>query len=330
MNGSMASGVFLSLSRTTVVSCGIEHTISDYRVSFLPGIGFYLLALLCALHLTFTYAESPNDAGNQDLLSHVLPVVLSWHYGSVIVLLIFLGICNGAIWGFLYWHLENLGATQSLLGLLIVLHAAVEFLCGSLSGWFIGKCGHIPVLSLGLFFYILRFTAFRLLTVPWHFFFTEILHGMCFILTWTTAVSYFSKSVPPQCGTTMQGLLIATHHGLGVGLGIFSTGLLINRYGAPGTFALYAVSCGLFLIVFVLIQWIAKVPPSPRIRKNDESVKSRPEEDGEPDEQETQETESLLSEPSTPVEEKAKLSIQLPLLKLPTKVVKQQCSGEGK
>lgn len=38
-----------------------------------------------------------------------LTILLTPHYMVVIATILFFGICNGAVWGFLYWHVENLG-----------------------------------------------------------------------------------------------------------------------------------------------------------------------------------------------------------------------------
>ena len=39
----------------------------------------------------------------------VIKVFLNVHYGSWIIAAFFVGVFNGIIWGFLSWHLDNLG-----------------------------------------------------------------------------------------------------------------------------------------------------------------------------------------------------------------------------
>ena len=39
----------------------------------------------------------------------VFKLFLNVHYGSWLTTCFFVGVCNGVIWGFLFWHLENLG-----------------------------------------------------------------------------------------------------------------------------------------------------------------------------------------------------------------------------
>ena len=39
----------------------------------------------------------------------VIRLFMNVHYGSWLSIAFFVGVCNGVIWGFLYWHLDNLG-----------------------------------------------------------------------------------------------------------------------------------------------------------------------------------------------------------------------------
>ncbi|XP_038075099.1 major facilitator superfamily domain-containing protein 6-like [Patiria miniata] len=316
---SLATGFLLNSTRTVEVSCGIEHTITSYWASFVSAVGLSVCALVCVAYMKFSYEGIKTDGAGSSW-GAVKAVLFSWHYGSVLIMLIFLGICNGAVWGFLFWHLENLGATQGLLGVLTAVECVSEFSSGLLSGWAIPKVGHMPLLSLGLFLYIVRFCSYYLIRVPWVTFFVEPLQGMCFIMTWTTSVSYMTEAIPPENTGTMQGILISAHHGLGNGLGYFLTGLLITRFGAPWTFIIYAVSCTVVLFIFLSVQWFSQVPPLPW--KPDEPVKSHTGEGREPDPEEMLQTQSLLDSPKAT--KSGKFSLKLPEFTLTTKTVSQQ------
>ena len=39
----------------------------------------------------------------------VFKMFLTLHYGSWLFSMFFTGVCNGVIWGFLFWHIENIG-----------------------------------------------------------------------------------------------------------------------------------------------------------------------------------------------------------------------------
>jgi len=57
--------------------------------------------------------DAGNDATTKSDRKHnslaVLRVFLNVRNGSWIFTVFFIGLCNGLIWGFLFWHLDNLG-----------------------------------------------------------------------------------------------------------------------------------------------------------------------------------------------------------------------------
>jgi len=58
--------------------------------------------------------RSEKTAGKKDRKHNslaVLRVFLNIRNGSWILTIFFVGLCNGLIWGFLFWHLDNLGTS---------------------------------------------------------------------------------------------------------------------------------------------------------------------------------------------------------------------------
>ncbi|XP_022103803.1 major facilitator superfamily domain-containing protein 6-B-like [Acanthaster planci] len=190
-------------TRTAVVTCGFEHVATGYWTAFAAAVvvssGAFVSTFYFGPYTNMHYEETKDDSGDSVAsspgMSPIKAVVFSWHYGSVFIMIAFLGLCNGSMWAFLYWHLDNMGL-------------------GS-------------------------------------------------ILTWITTVAYLNDAVPPQCRSTVQGILVAAYNGLGAGLGFFTSGLLVNRFGASQTFGLFAVSCTAFFVVFLSIQGLSKIPPTP-------------------------------------------------------------------
>jgi len=52
--------------------------------------------------------SSPKKDRKHNALT-VVRVFLNVRNGSWIMTIFFIGLCNGLIWGFLFWHLDNLG-----------------------------------------------------------------------------------------------------------------------------------------------------------------------------------------------------------------------------
>ena len=59
-----------------------------------------------------TAPAKTSDAKKESDVRAVLGLFLNVHYGSWISTAFFVGICNGIIWGFLYWHIDNLGKNR--------------------------------------------------------------------------------------------------------------------------------------------------------------------------------------------------------------------------
>ena len=65
---------------------------------------------------TFNEGEKSAVAAEESTTEHspmaVLRLFLSLHYGSLLFAIFYMGVCNGTIFGFLFWHLENLGQSH--------------------------------------------------------------------------------------------------------------------------------------------------------------------------------------------------------------------------
>lgn len=75
-------------------------------------------------------------------------------------------------------------------------------------------------------------------------------------MTWTTLVSCLATAVSSEGLATAQGILGAFYFGLGNGVGSFSSGLLIDKFGAVTTFASFAVASAVTLVLFFSIQQV--------------------------------------------------------------------------
>ncbi|XP_071506728.1 major facilitator superfamily domain-containing protein 6-like [Diadema antillarum] len=247
---SLTVGVLLSGSSTTVVRWGVSLVVTNYRVAFLSFAVVASLATFCSLFMDYEYSKCDWDTQWSELRR----IVLSPHFGSVFFIAFFTGVCNGCIWGFLLWHFQNLGASQTLIGVLEALQSISELALGYFCRSFLRSIGHIAALTLGLGVYAFRFVCYAAITNPLWLIPVEIIHGVSFLLTWTTLVSYLGASVPPECMTTVQGILGALYFGLGVGVGSLASGLLIDHFNAVTTFYGFAVASSIVMLLFMLSQ----------------------------------------------------------------------------
>ena len=68
---------------------------------------------------------------------------------------------------------------------------------------------------------------------PWLVLPVELLHGVCFSLSWSAVASHAQEISPPGYTATTQGLVSATFWGLGFAIGGIGGGFFNDKYGAP-------------------------------------------------------------------------------------------------
>ncbi|XP_012257088.2 major facilitator superfamily domain-containing protein 6 [Athalia rosae] len=168
------------------------------------------------------------------------------------------GMCTGVVWNFLFWYTEEIATgdqinwLKTLQGLLTGIQCfAGEMPFNFLSGAVLRRLGHVNVMSVVLLVYAIRFMAYSLTSNLWIFLLLEILHGPSLGLCWPTMVSYGDKVAPPGTKATIQGLVGAVFEGIGVSLGSFICGLLMDTYGGVITFRVFSAGA----LVWLAIHW---------------------------------------------------------------------------
>ncbi|XP_074652067.1 major facilitator superfamily domain-containing protein 6-like isoform X2 [Tubulanus polymorphus] len=172
-----------------------------------------------------------------------------------------MGLCNGFIWGFLYWHLENLGATQMLLGIVI----CTTYICEFTMFFFVDRLvlkpfGCIGTLYLALVCYCMRFTTYAIIEDPWLVIPAEMLQALTFSAVWSSMTRYSIQTVPKDSLATMQGIIHGVYWGLGLGSGHLIGGVMMSRIGAHKTFGCMGLTSIMVLILFAIAQHFSEKP----------------------------------------------------------------------
>lgn len=128
---------------------------------------------------------------------------------------IFIGMCTGLVWNFLFWLIEYLAENQegcdfmTWIKTLQGLVGAVQCLLGELplfflSGWILKRIGHVNAISLILLVIGIRFVLYSVIKNPWWFLPVELTNGVTFGLFYATMASYASAVAPSGTETTVQ------------------------------------------------------------------------------------------------------------------------------
>ncbi|KAL5011089.1 hypothetical protein ScPMuIL_013394 [Solemya velum] len=254
-----AVGAVLNSTRKKWTVCGLTVFFTNYRVAFLFFAGNTIMCFVSTIFFKFESRKHVGDEGKPNPLL-VIRMFLTAHYGSWLVCIFFMGICNGVIIGFLYWHLENMGATQFLIGTVSCVGNISEILTFFMIFGLIRRVGHVNIIFFGLFGYIVRFCAFAAIDNPWLVVPFEILQGFTYAAVWVVVSTYLCMSIPNEYLATVQGVLHGVYWGLGCGTGHMLSGLLVEQFGAVNTFWAFAVASAANLVIFALVQKVFEKP----------------------------------------------------------------------
>eukprot|EP00058_Branchiostoma_floridae_P020946 XP_002606436.1 hypothetical protein BRAFLDRAFT_67688 [Branchiostoma floridae] len=178
-----------------------------------------------------------------------------------------IGSSFGAKANFLFWYLKDMGASQLLLGLAMMINCMAEIPFMFFSGHLIRKIGHKQVFQLALLCYTIKFFSYSLIPSAWWVLAIEPLHGITFGAMYATAITYTSLIAPPGMETTMQGIVGAVHFGVGFASGALIGGAIFNAFGGVVLFRVYAVVCLVSCILYRLI---------PRFLRNSKGEEASP------------------------------------------------------
>ncbi|KHJ98349.1 hypothetical protein OESDEN_01666 [Oesophagostomum dentatum] len=142
-----------------------------------------------------------------------------------------MGFGAGVIFSFLYWHLQDLGGSPVLFGILSVVNHASEIVAYFFTFQIINKFGHVKVMYICLGVNVVRFLILSWLDNPWMVLPLQILQGFALATVWASASSYISLIAPPHIKSSAQYLLQLLYHGVGKGIGSIASGAVISVLG---------------------------------------------------------------------------------------------------
>ncbi|KAH3868725.1 major facilitator superfamily domain-containing protein 6-A-like [Dreissena polymorpha] len=252
---SLLAGGLVSLTRRQESVCNFRLVFSDYRIAFYLFAGCMACCFICTLFFKFQkQTEDQRKSRPRPNPLRVFRMFLTLHYGSWLFCMLFTGVCNGVIWGFLFWHLENIGATQILLGVANGVSLFSEMCMFLVVFRILQRTGCLPFMTVGLLGYAVRFVVFASIDNPWVVLPFEILQGFTFAGVWSVYVKYLCKSVPSEYLGTLQGFLHGVYWGLGAGSGHMIGGILVQTLGARMTFWIFAAGSFVNMVLFLIIQ----------------------------------------------------------------------------
>ncbi|XP_064596766.1 uncharacterized protein LOC135463436 [Liolophura sinensis] len=243
-------GAIVSSTVTRSKICGGWSVAADYHYMFYFIIWLSVVGIINSGYIPIeapTHKESNSAASpmTQTLTSLKTFKNISW-----LVVQFCRSMFFSATHGFLTWHVENIGATPFLIGVLNGLATFSQFISFLVATKMIDVCGHALVIVADLVSQVGRFLAFALISNPDYILPLLAVEGLMFGGSWSATATYLSNQVPEGSQTEVQGVF-QTVHTTGKAVGFLFSGYLTQALGAPAMFTIFtAVACGA-LILFI-------------------------------------------------------------------------------
>ena len=163
-------------------------------------------------------------------MSNVKEILRNLEVVIFLGMMMFAGVFWGFIEGFLFWFLDDIGASKLQMGWTVTIGMVTSLPFLVFSGPITDLVGHINVMILGMVAYTVRMIGYSFLQNPTHVYPYEALEGFTMALMMTSAVTYVAKISSPTTIASVMGLMGSLFFGIGKGSGSLFGGLLMSRW----------------------------------------------------------------------------------------------------
>lgn len=151
----------------------------------------------------------------------------------------------GIMWGylenFLFWHLEDLGATKFLMGISLAVGTIAGVPLTMFSTLIIQGLGHRKIVILAIVLYAIRMFGYSELTKVEVFLAFEVAKPFCTTLLLISVMTFVKDNAPLTTIATMEAIFGSTYFGVGRGLGGLFGGFSIEAFGNVQSFRIFGV-----------------------------------------------------------------------------------------
>lgn len=224
----------------------------EMDTNYIPCFYVFACYMIAALIVASRFRFKPvDDSQCKETAVGGLKVLKNFDYASFLFIVFFCGTAFGFIQTFLFWHLRELGAQQTLFGSIILANSTAEVVMYLLSERLLRNIGHFRVIYLGLLCYALRFFYYSYCSRPWLFLPIEFIQGITTAAVWSSFVSHVGAE--PGVATTLQGLVNGFYTGLGYASGGLLGGVMVHQFGTSTAFLIFGEFSLIVLFLFIVV-----------------------------------------------------------------------------
>ncbi|CAL1299104.1 unnamed protein product [Larinioides sclopetarius] len=233
----------------------INQLISPDPTNIDYSLSFYLLGVLIIIDLIPIYKLQIDDVKySSNICKDIYSLLSKTDIVINIIIVYTIGVLSGLLWNYQFWFMEEIGASQVLLGLSQTVECLVaEVPCLLISGWVVRKIGYVNCNSLTLFCFGLRYLFFGFMRDPWMTLPVGLLNGPTFGIFFASMTMYGKTQAPPGTEATVQSLLAMSFEGVGAGTGSILGGIGFDKFGSRNTFLISSIVSFVLFIINVLL-----------------------------------------------------------------------------
>ncbi|MCB0245857.1 MAG: MFS transporter [Anaerolineae bacterium] len=210
-------------------------------------------ALIMALGLVVILRLPISETSIGSSFWHGFRVLMARRRWILFLIVVFVaGLGAGILNNYLFLYMNQLGASETLMGLALTVATLSELTVFALSGRMLQRWGTGRMLAASIVAMVIRMLAYSVVTTPWAVLVIQLLHGFTFAALWTAGVSYANSAAPRGMGATAQGVFSGVTMGLAAATGAFVGGWLYQGVGPVLMFRWAGIGIALALLVAAL------------------------------------------------------------------------------
>ena len=197
------------------------------------------------------------------------------HTLSFILILLAIGVADSLHSNFMMWYLYDISASKMVMGLILIATGCSELLMHVIAPYLIRIIGQEWVMFLSLLSYGGRFLYFSYIRNQWLIIPIELLHGVSQTAMWHACKTYSVVATPHGMEKTMQAIFEIMYKFFGLFIGGVGVSLLYQLYGPVVVFRCAAGVCGLYCVLYALLQCILGLPEDAQERRRTKLLEHR-------------------------------------------------------
>ncbi|GBM25265.1 hypothetical protein AVEN_45902-1 [Araneus ventricosus] len=241
------------------LACLLSGNLSDlatgHKVKKDYSPGYYIMASLLLIDI-FILCKMPSVKAK--LSSNICKDVKKVFNSSEIILFAISAVLIGSFAAIInyyeFWYLQDLGASQSLLGWVIIVQCLLsEIPFFIISGWFVKKFGSFNCLIFSFLTYAIRFGCYSIITNPWWALLIDTSHGFTYAMFHTAITNFASVKAPEGVEGTMFGIFSGLIDGVGQASGSLLCGAAFDNFGGRLTFTMASTFSGACAVALLIL-----------------------------------------------------------------------------